>query len=78
MTLVFPPDMRGESPVWDLALGFLFFCIALYGALNGKVWTRYSWVKRIKQPKTFWVDLVLWLVLSLFLIGRSLYLISGP
>ncbi|MFP5234391.1 MAG: hypothetical protein ACLGSD_00700 [Acidobacteriota bacterium] len=60
----------------DLALGFGFFCLALYGLLNGRVWNRYSWVERIKQPKTFWVDVFLLFLLALFLIGRSLYLVS--
>jgi hypothetical protein len=53
MTIVFPSDMHKETPLWDLLGGFFFFCIALYGALNGRVWTRFNWLYRSKEPKTF-------------------------
>jgi hypothetical protein len=50
--------------------------MALVGAYSGKMWARFRWIYRVKEPNWFWFEVALYFLAGLGFIGYYLYLVS--
>jgi hypothetical protein len=66
------------SPLFYLIAGFIVISVAVHEILTGRAWVRSNgWVYRANEPKTFWWNVAILLLIGLFLVGYCLSLVSG-
>jgi hypothetical protein len=66
-----------RAPFIFLILSVLAISAATVFACTGRVWVRFSgWVYRAKEPRVFWVDVIILYLAGVFFMGCFLF--GGP
>lgn len=63
-----------QIPFGYLVFGVFLCCWAAVGAYTGKLWARFRWVYRVKEPNWFWFEVLLYSLAGLGFIGYYLHL----
>jgi hypothetical protein len=74
---LFTIDWHAQSPYVVLIVGLMSFSAAVVWTVTGRAWIRFhGWVYRAKEPRRFWLEVVVYYLGGVGLLGYFLYLVK--